>query len=120
MQIAAQLQTLERHWGGLRFGLVDVETRDGTHRFAAEVDFGSLDPALLRVELYAEAGAGQPVVRQPMIRSGIAVPGARAGRAVYVASVPALRPVSDFTARIVPAGEEFAVPLEAPQILWQR
>ena len=27
---------------------------------------------------------------------------------------------SDFTARIVPAGEEFAVPLEAPQILWQR
>ncbi|HYC08991.1 MAG TPA: alpha-glucan family phosphorylase [Steroidobacteraceae bacterium] len=120
VQIAAQLQTLERHWGGLRFGLVDVETRDGTHRFAAEVDFGSLDPALLRVELYAEGGSGQPVVRQPMIRSGIAVPGARAGRAVYVASVPALRAVSDFTARIVPAGEEFAVPLEAPQILWQR
>jgi len=119
VQIAAQLQRLERHWGGLRFGLVDVETRDGAHRFAAEVDFGTLDPALLRVELYAEAGAGQPVVRQPMIRSGIAVPGGRAGRAVYVASVPALRAVSDFTARIVPAGEDFAVPLEAPQILWQ-
>ncbi|HXW74036.1 MAG TPA: alpha-glucan family phosphorylase [Steroidobacteraceae bacterium] len=131
VEIAEQLQRLERDWGSLRFGRVDVETRAGAHHFAVEVDYGALDPALLRIELYAEARGGQPLVRQPMVPQAApatAAPAAAAAtaaiaapatHALYTASVPASRPASDFVARIVPAGE-FAVPLEAAQILWQR
>ena len=118
-QIAEQLQRLERDWGGLRFGRVDVETLEGAHHFAAEVDFGALDPVLLRVELYAQARAGQPAVRQPMVPGTAPAAGATAPHAIYTGSVPGSRPASDFTPRIVPAIEGIAVPLEAPQVLWQ-
>lgn len=39
---------------------------------------------------------------------------------VYVASVPALRDAADCTARIVPRFPGAQVPLEAPEILWER
>jgi glycogen phosphorylase len=39
---------------------------------------------------------------------------------VYKTQVPATRPAGDFTARIVPHLPGVAIPLEAPQILWQR
>jgi starch phosphorylase len=39
---------------------------------------------------------------------------------VYAARVPADRPASDYTARVVPCRAGAKVPLEAPQILWQR
>lgn len=41
-------------------------------------------------------------------------------KAVYVASVPALRDAADYTARIFPRFAGVHVPLEAPEILWQR
>jgi len=118
-QIAAQLQRLERDWGNLRFGTMAVEQRDSAHHFTVEVDCGALDPRLLRVELYADSGEGHAPVREPMVASAPA-PGAAAQRRLYTASVSALRPASDFTPRIVAGIEGIAVPLEAPQILWQR
>jgi starch phosphorylase len=39
---------------------------------------------------------------------------------VYSARVPAERPAADYTPRIIPHHPEAAVPLEAPQILWER
>jgi starch phosphorylase len=38
----------------------------------------------------------------------------------YAATVPASRPAADYTARLVPRHPEAIVPLEAPEILWQR
>jgi starch phosphorylase len=38
----------------------------------------------------------------------------------YRASVPAARPVSDYTPRLIPHREGVAIPLEETHILWQR
>ena len=38
----------------------------------------------------------------------------------YHAHVPADRPASDYTVRLIPRHAGASVPLEAPQILWQR
>jgi starch phosphorylase len=38
----------------------------------------------------------------------------------YSAQMSAIRPASDYTARIIPHHPNASVPLEARQILWQR
>jgi starch phosphorylase len=38
----------------------------------------------------------------------------------YRAEVPATRPASDYTARLIPHHDGVAVPLEDAHILWQR
>jgi starch phosphorylase len=38
----------------------------------------------------------------------------------YRAEVPATRPVTDYTARVVPHREDVTLPLEDAHILWQR
>jgi starch phosphorylase len=42
------------------------------------------------------------------------------GGYLYRGSVPATRPPTDYTARIIPHHDGVAVPLEAARILWQR
>jgi glycogen phosphorylase len=116
--IVKRLQALEEGWPTLRFGRFVAETREGSHRFTAEVYRGALDSAALRVELYAD-----PLERSPACCIAMARDAAFSGTAgmdLYHAAVTAERSISDYTARIVPADAEFAVPLEAPYILWQR
>lgn len=38
----------------------------------------------------------------------------------YSVSVPASRPAADYTPRLIPHHPDAFVPLEAPEILWQR
>ena len=38
----------------------------------------------------------------------------------YRATVPAIRPATDYTARVIPQRAGVAVPMEAARILWQR
>jgi starch phosphorylase len=42
------------------------------------------------------------------------------GSFVYSATVPAVRPASEYTVRILPRCDGLAVPLECNRILWQR
>jgi starch phosphorylase len=42
------------------------------------------------------------------------------GDYAYSATVPAARPPTDYTARVMPRCDGVAIPLEDPQILWQR
>jgi starch phosphorylase len=72
----------------------------------------------VRLELYADGVNGGALVRQEMRRLRPLV--GAAGGDVYGASVPAMRPVTDYTARVVPSYPGVAVPLEAAHILWQR
>jgi len=39
---------------------------------------------------------------------------------VYTAEVPAARPATDYTARVIPLHDGVAIPLEDARILWQR
>ena len=109
---------IEHNWAAVRFGRVTVDTRSGGHHFSAQVSLGALRPQSVRVELYAEASSQAPAVRQPM--HALSPQADAPGIDTYTAMVPADRPVSDYTARIVPDFPAVNVPLEAPQILWQR
>ena len=117
-QMAEWRRMLEARWGSLRFGEMQVKSEGGRRLFEVEVDLAGLDPDAMRVELYADAVDGGPPVLQEMKRAGRK--SGAAGRCVYRASVPATRPASDYTPRVIPHQDGVAVPLECSRILWQR
>jgi starch phosphorylase len=82
------------------------------------VFLNGLDPNAVRVELYANAINGGNPIQEEMTRVR-QLTGADSGHA-YVAHVPATRPVTDYTARVIPRCDGVAIPLENARILWQR
>jgi starch phosphorylase len=109
-------QDLEEKWPSLRFGKIAIETLGNEHRFAIQVFLHGLHPDAVRVELYADRKDGEAAIRQEMKRDG--PPGGEVIGDRYSGSVPATRPATDFTPRIVAAGNDIAVPLEEERILW--
>jgi starch phosphorylase len=117
-QVAAWTRDLAKHWPDVRFDAYHAATRGDSHDIRVNIDLGRLDPETVRVELYADAGnRGQPE-RHIMTRRGT-VDGS-SSRYEYGVTVPAVRPVTDYTPRLVPYHPAAAVPLEAHGILWQR
>ena len=110
--------SLEEKWLRLHFGEVTVQTNAEQHIFEVQLYLEDLDPDAIQVELYAEGINGGDPVRQEMKRARPLV-GAVGGYG-YAASVPAARPASNYTARVIPHFDGVAVPLETAQILWQR
>ena len=120
--------TIAAQWSTLRFGDVTSDTKDNLHQFRISVLPGVLRPDQFRVELYAaptqESGAA------PEILAVCHASTESAGTLVYSATCPAKRPVTDYTARILPSFGDpshvgpahggVCIPLEARQILWQR
>jgi starch phosphorylase len=110
-------QTLNEKWAALRFGEVKVETTGKQHVFDVQVYLDDLDPPAVRVELYADGANGSDPVRQEMTRTRPLV-GAAHGY-LYRAPVPATRPATDYTPRVIPRCSGVAVPLETAHILWR-
>jgi starch phosphorylase len=111
------LHNLEQQWGMLRFGEVKVVTEEGRHVFQVEVYLGSLDPGTVLVEIYADGVNGGEPERQEMRRGQQLT---ELNGYSYRAQVPAIRPATDYTMRIIPQHDGVGVPLEAARILWQR
>jgi starch phosphorylase len=109
---------LEQKWTALRFGEVQHDTDGKQHVFEVQAYLDDLDPETVRVELYANGinGAAPERVEMKRVRQLV---GATNGHA-YRAEVPATRPTSDYTARLIPHYPGVAIPLEANRILWQR
>jgi starch phosphorylase len=70
------------------------------------------------VELYADPLAGGEPFCQ-LLERGVLLAGA-ANAYIYQGSLPAERPATDYTPRIVPVHAEASVPLEADFVLWYR
>ncbi|MGD0584950.1 MAG: alpha-glucan family phosphorylase [Oryzomonas sp.] len=117
-QLVNWRHALEEMWAKLRFGETKVETDKELHRFEVQLYLDSLDPDAVRVELFAEGVDGGAPVRQEMTR-GRQLVGAENGY-IYGSRVPATRPTTDYTPRVIPCHPGVAVPLEAAHILWQR
>ncbi len=111
-------RSLRQNWEHIRFGQFHVETRDGQHVFEVQVYLDDVYADAVRVELYADSADDDPPFPQVMQR-GHALLGSQGGYS-YSASVPATRPASDYTPRVVPFRAGAVVPLEASQILWLR
>jgi starch phosphorylase len=109
---------LGQKWNALRFGEVKVKTDGEQHFIDAQVYLDELDPESVRVELYANGVDGVAAERVEMQRVRQLV-GAANGYA-YRAEVPAIRPATDYTARLIPRRDGAAIPLEESHILWQR
>ena len=105
-------------WRKLRFGQMRVETKGNQHIFHVQVYLDELDRDAIQVELYAEALDGTDLVRQVMVRGEALIGSENAYD--YSAAVPASRPASDFTPRVIPYHKAASVPLESQQILWYR
>ena len=117
-EIVEWRQEVARKWAGVHFGEATNRTGDGHHVFEVQVWLETLDPATVRVELYAEGLKDGAPIRLEMTRLH-PVTGATGGY-VYSATVPADRPTTDFTARIMPQCDGVAIPLEDARIQWQQ
>jgi starch phosphorylase len=117
-QVVDWKHSLDQNWATLHFGEVKVETRGETHIFEVQVSLNDLDPAAVRVELYADGVSGGSPVRQEMKR--VRQLTEASGGYVYSAAVSAVRPPADYTARVIPQCDGVAIPLEDARILWQR
>ncbi len=109
---------LDQKWAALRFGEVKLESEGARHIFEAQVYLDELAPEAVRVELYANGDNDTAVERVEMKRVRQLV-GAINGY-TYRAEVPAARPASDYTVRVIPKHDAAAIPLEDAHILWQR
>jgi starch phosphorylase len=118
VQVVDWRHALAQKWAALRFGEVKLESDGARHVFEVQVYLDELDPEAVRVELYANGVDGAAAERVEMARVRQLV-GASNGYA-YRAEVPAARPATDYTARLIPQRDDVAVPLEEAHILWQR
>jgi starch phosphorylase len=111
-------QALAKHWASLRFGELRVTQSPPTHAIEVAVYFGELPANWVSVQLYADSLGGEP----PFLTEMTAAPAAVSsdGRRIYAAGVPASRPSSDYTPRIIPSYSGVNVPLEDAHILWFR
>ncbi len=116
--LATWRQALKEKWSALRFGEMTLITESGQHVFEVQVYLDDLDPAAVRVELFANGidGSAPERVEMKPVRQLV---GAINGYA-YHAQIPANRPATDYTARLIPHYDGVAVPLEEAHILWQR
>jgi starch phosphorylase len=109
---------LKDKWAGIRIGESKVETRGEQHIFEIQVYLSGLDPKAVRVELYIDGMIGGSCIKQEMKQGG-QLAGVPDGY-FYGAAVPASRPPSDYTARVIPNFDGAVIPLEEANILWQR
>jgi starch phosphorylase len=116
--IVSWQRTVNAHWRDVRFESVKLEPVVNGLGIEVAVHFGGLDPAAVRVQLFAspvdveppecvELGAGTPVPDAP-------------GTFVFRAYHATMWPAEHYTARIVPYHPEARVPLELRRILWHR
>jgi starch phosphorylase len=111
-------RTLAHGWKTIHFGDVRVDTADGDHSFAVQVYLGEVPSDAVRVELYAEGRDGHDPLCETMTPSEPLI-GAVNGY-LFSGRVPATRPASHYTPRVIPDHPQAAVPLEVAQILWHQ
>ena len=118
-QLVDWQRELDRKWGSLRFGSLQVKTNGDQHVFEIELFLNDLDANGVGVELYADGSDGADPVRVQMKCTRPLADASHGGR-VYRATVSSIRPATDFTVRVIPHRSGMAIPLECARVLWQR
>jgi starch phosphorylase len=116
LELSNWSKAIAQSWSNLRFGTVTTQKKGDNYVFEVQVFFGQLDPTAVEVELYAEQADGRAFRQKMILAQSADAPG---GYKVYSSTVPANRPASHYTPRLIPCNPRLSVPLEAAQILWQ-
>lgn len=115
-KIAASLQSIRNQWDALQFSDLSIYTREGMHFFEAKINLAAIAENEITVELYADAMNGYRAEKHRMVCKG--KEDADAHPVLFTLSVPAHRPASDYTVRIVPFLKDARIPLELNCIRW--
>ncbi len=102
-------------WKKLYFGSLEINKSDDQYFFFVQVYMGDLQPGELSVELYADGLNGDEPIRIKMEPQNTSP---EQGFFTYAAKLPAGRPETHYTPRIIPNYPVIAVPLECSLILW--
>lgn len=111
-------QSIQAHWTTLRFGDMQVVKIEEDWFFEIQVHFGSLEPAMVSVEVYADRYLDSPSNHTILDLKGPV--SSLVNAYLYCGNAPATRPADHYTLRIVPTHPHVAVPLECLEILWMR
>ncbi|MGA7122963.1 MAG: alpha-glucan family phosphorylase [Polyangiaceae bacterium] len=111
-------QALGSRWSEVRFVESHGTTHDGTLEFRVAVDLGGIPADAVRVEIFADSPDDEPPFRQKMER--LADGSGSSKGALFSGTVATARPVSDFTARVIPEREGVRIPAEMALIQWLR
>lgn len=113
-ELTKWVKNLENHWSNIRFTNVIAETRQDQHFFEVEIDLDGIDPDFVKVELFSNGETKCEKKLMTRYTSSIE------NRFIYRISIPAIQSILNYTPRIIPTHHHLLVPLELPQILWQR
>lgn len=108
---------LQKKWPVIRFSESKMQTVGQEYHFEVQVYLDSLNPDWVKVELFADKLETGSPVRWEMVRAR-QLPSDSCTYA-YQATVPATRPASHYTVRVIPYFSGISVPLEENHILWQ-
>ena len=115
--LVQQQELLQQKWPAIHFGKADAEQKDQELVFNIQVYLGDIDPELVQVELYADGINGGEATRKIMEHEP---DNTAMGAYIYRTKITTMRPVTDYTPRIIPGGKSgLIMPLEAHMILWQ-
>ena len=117
-EIINWLQRLQTNWSSMYFGEVKSETIEKQHKIEVQIYFNDLDPDTIEVQLFANGVQGEAPTIQTMTR-GKKTDGKDNGY-IFNASIDSIRPVRDYTPRVIPNFSPVSVPLETTLILWQK
>ncbi|WP_196778578.1 alpha-glucan family phosphorylase [Komagataeibacter melaceti] len=106
-------QKLDAGWPALRLGRMQATQAGDVWRVTVEMHPGPLAPDMVAVQLYADQPDGAPAIF-PMA----AGPAGAEGQITCSVEIPATRPISDYTPRVIPCHPDAAIPLEAAHITW--
>lgn len=110
--------SIAQNWSKIRFHDVRNETKENQYEFEVQVYLNGLEPNAVKLEIFANAFEDKEAIRQEM--KFVRQLTGESNCYTYQASVPANRPSTAYTPRIVPFFPGVAVPLEESSILWQR
>ncbi len=111
-------QQLAQHWSRIHFGNVTSSQAEAGYHFEVQAYLDEVSPGSVCVELYADPADGGEPFKQSLPRGAMLAGSANAY--TYQGVVPADRPATDYTPRIIPAHSAAKVPLDANFILWYR
>ena len=114
IKIAHAHEELQQKRNDIQFGEVSTEDEKNEYIFHVQIKLNGLNRDYISVGLYADGFNGEAATKIKMKLVDSAT-----GMNKYEAHIENSRPVSDYTAYIIPNYENISVPLEDDFIIWQ-